>query len=427
MKSARLLLCLPAALPALPALAAESTAPIDYQIEASTDANQLGAALSGGGMAELMRRAMRGQEALSGPSHSLRLELSTSLRVNEARASHDIPTTMNMGPTLVLAAPEMATAGGGMMGMPNRPDGASAAQHKPQGRLLLYWGCGEQPGAGQPKQLEFAKMSMAEAMALSARMRSTLPMPISRPLKDATQLNWPNRFNPADVPADGSLLGEHRLSGNVTPTLQFSIPAGYDFMPPLALTQAAASPTQGAQLSWQPLAGATGYALTAIGPGPREGDMVLWSSSAVEPQTTALTDYQPPAEAARLVRARLALPPDARECRVPAGVFTASDGSPLLQMVAWGPELIRSGAEQGRNWKVRLRLKSSSVQMLGQEPQESAAAQSNSAGQAGNRNDAPAPGRDDSARAPAPEAPSKGAAGQAVDMVKDKLKGLLGF
>ena len=56
---------------------------------------------------------------------------------------------------------------------------------------------------------------------------------------------WPlaQRPRPPPVPASGSLLGGHKVQGNYSPPIAFSLGAGQDFMPGLALREAGTLPS----------------------------------------------------------------------------------------------------------------------------------------------------------------------------------------
>ena len=83
--------------------------------------------------------------------------------------NHLIPPGLQMGPSLPLVTPPAAKPVKETYGMP-------PGYEKPKGRMLIYWGCGEHVGAGQPTVIDFAKLAAGQvppgmaAMANAARM-----------------------------------------------------------------------------------------------------------------------------------------------------------------------------------------------------------------------------------------------------------------
>src|SRR5690606_14428061 len=89
--------------------------------------------------------------------------------------------------------------------------------------------------------------------------------------------DWPNARDAKTVPANASLLGAHRIAGNYSPEIAFTLQD--DFMP--ALRASSRDMGSGAVgLSWNALDKATGYYAWAIATNPDESgnarDMVWW-------------------------------------------------------------------------------------------------------------------------------------------------------
>src|SRR6185369_16554066 len=121
---------------------------------------------------------------------------------------------------------------------------------RPKGRMLIYWGCGEQIRAGQPVVVDFAKLGSQEAAA-AFRSRS-----ISRPAGPASGRNrtygdWPNRENSTAVPQQASLVGDHTVAGNYSPEIRFSVDQAHDFMAPVAFDPVRKSAAGAFQVRWQ--------------------------------------------------------------------------------------------------------------------------------------------------------------------------------
>ena len=70
-------------------------------------------------------------------------------------AAHEIPAGMKMGASLPLETPQRQRA-------EPREDGMPENFEKPRGRMLIFWGCGEQAGAGQPYVVDFSKLAQGD-------------------------------------------------------------------------------------------------------------------------------------------------------------------------------------------------------------------------------------------------------------------------
>src|SRR4029079_3001722 len=114
---------------------------------------------------------------------------------------HLIPPGRQMGASLPLITPIRVEEPRGTPGMPTN-------LQKPKGRMLIYWGCGEHVGAGQPPVTDFAKVAEGQVppgMAAMASMAHVVSGPTSAPGFG----RWPNDKDRRQVPATGSPLGAH--------------------------------------------------------------------------------------------------------------------------------------------------------------------------------------------------------------------------
>lgn len=292
-----------------------------YWVDASTISG-MGAGMGAGGMAGMMGRMMGGG---GGAQKALDLRLGSSQAASGApQAQHDIPPGMNMGPSLPLVTPVQARAEPGMPGM-----------EQPKGKLLIYWGCGEKAGPGQPVVIDFASVAAGRAPNLASRRINVPDGPLFGRSKSFGE--WPNTQEPRTVPPEASLRGDHLVKGNYSPDIRFTVDDRRDFMPAVSLSSSA-SAAGGREVKWSPVAGATGYSLVVIGARQDESEMVMWSSSAAQEMPAALLGFIPPAEVARLVREKVVLPPDTTQCTVPQEVMKSSP-MPMLQFIAYGDEL----------------------------------------------------------------------------------------
>jgi hypothetical protein len=290
----------------------------------------------GGGIAGMMAAAMGG----GGPRKSLRLELGSVKAANPAEAVHALPPALNMGASVPLfgeraaATPEPTER--------DIPDTREMGD-KPKGRMLFFWGCGENAGPGQPVVLDFAQMANG---VLPPNMRSvTIRAQRTGPSfgRDKGFAEWPNRKDSTAVPTQASLTGAHTVSGGFIPDIRFSVDSDHDFMDALSLQQAP-SAGGGHRLGWNSVRTALGYFATGMGFKQGAGDandIVFWNSSSVRLMGgEQLIGFLAPAETERLVRDKVVLPAGTTECVVPKEAITAA-GGPLMMvnLNAYGPEL----------------------------------------------------------------------------------------
>lgn len=280
--------------------------------------------------ADMMRMAMGG----GGGSLKL-LDLDLGSRVPPAgppAAEHAIPPGMAMGPALPLRTPKAPPQG--------KPGESTEDFERPKGRLLLFWGCGEAARPGQPVVFDFAKMAAGQVppnLFQGERIR------ISRPPSQSgwpTYGRWPNDDRKAGakaIPANATLVGAHRVTGNYTPQIDFAL--AQDWMSPLGLSQAQ-MPSGAVTLKWTSVPAATAHFAQMMG-GKDDGGtptVVFWSSSEVQTFMSGLSDYIPPAEAARLVGRKQLLPSSQTSCAIPKEAIAATEGG-LISLVSHGPEV----------------------------------------------------------------------------------------
>jgi hypothetical protein len=335
-----------------------------YWVSADTRAGM--GAMAGAGLGGMLGMlAGRAPEAV----RSLELRLGSSQAASgPPQAAHQVPPGLGMGASLPLVSPEPVAATPSEPGERTLPQG----MEQPKGRMLIFWGCGEKVGPGQPVVIDFSKIGPGQPMPalVSREVRAPRGPAFDR---STTYGAWPNERDRQPVPAQGSLRGEHAVRGNYAPEIRFAVDR-HDFMAPAALT-ATRGATGSQQLAWKAIDGATGYFLSAVGAGAGSGggtDVVMWTSSAVQEMGAALNGYVPPAEVARLVRERVVLAPDRTDCQVPADVSAAMPAG-MLNFVAYGDELdvvfpprpADPKLPWDQQYAVKLRLKSTSITPLG--------------------------------------------------------------
>lgn len=286
-----------------------------------------------------------------GPGKYVDLSLLVRGKPAGVQGTHAIPGGMAMGASLPLR-PE--TSG--------RSESGPETMERPKGRLLLYWGCDVNVRAGQPRVIDMRTASPAQFAAAFSGKYNTARGARSGPGYSI----WPNRENNRQVPANASLVGEHRVSGDGVPaSLAFQVPASHDFMPAVDV-KATGALSASIPMEWRPVSGATGYFAHATG--QKGDDMIIWNSSEVADAGFGLLDYVSPGQVERWTRERAILSTVTTRCNVPAGIFAGTDGA-LGRLVAYGPELGRThpAGTQNPEWGVRLRVWSTGMALLGEE------------------------------------------------------------
>jgi hypothetical protein len=356
-----------AAAPAGAQPAQKVTGPVaTYWMSAQT---QSGFGLPGAGgqpdRGAMMRMMMGGG---GGAQHLLTLQLGSSRKASsEPQAEHLPPEGLGVGPSLPLVTPRSAPAAQESPAIPRD-------FQRPNGRMLIFWGCGERAGPNQPVVIDFAKLGAGQVppglKGLGGGFGVSVQPP--SPARNATYGEWPNARARTSVPADGSLVGRHSVRGDYTPDIQFSLGAGQDFLDPLSLTSNDKTGSGAVQLGWNAVPAATGYFASVMG--GDQNQVVFWTSSATQTAAFMGTDYLPPAEAARLVAAKTLLGPQVTSCTVPREVAEAAPHA-IVQLVAYGPEAnfvypLRPSDPKvawNKEWQVKVRYRSATGGMLGME------------------------------------------------------------
>jgi hypothetical protein len=264
---------------------------------------------------------------------------------------------MNMGQTLPLVTPRREPAA------PRAREPYEPGTERPRGRMLIYWGCGDAVRPGQPVVIDFAGLAEGKPPPNMASRA------VNRPAGPAfgrsrTYGDWPNAEQPKPVPADASLRGEHLVKGNYSPEIRFALDK--DFMDRVELAAA------GNTVRWNAIGGATGYFATLMG-AQSENEIVFWSSSEVQEMGSALMDYLPPAEVARLVREKVVMPAATLECAVPGEVVQKA-GTPMFNFIAYGDEANFAQPPRPQDprvpwepkWAAKVRFKSTASLLLGE-------------------------------------------------------------
>lgn len=333
--------------------ARQKTAPVaTYWVTADTERGGQGGLSAIG--------AAFGRAPSTSARHSLRLQLSSNQGAPAApSAEHLPPAGLRAGQRLPLVTPPVA---------PKASADGHAAE-RPKGRILLFWGCGDQARQGQPAVVDIARPTAIPGLIQGlAALLDTPPGPGG----GRTYGEWPNaRAGGGQIPMDGSLVGEHLVRGNYLPEIRFRIDPGQDFLPPLELTGTSPTAKGVTPLAWREVTGARGYLAAFVGADER-GDTVIWTSSEVPLMAGQPPDHLSPDSLARLVAQKVVMGPQARGCVVPAQVVKTAPAA-MLRVVAYGGEATFSypprPADPRAAWKlehvVKVRYASGASAMLG--------------------------------------------------------------
>ena len=341
--------------------------PVRYAMDAATMSG-MGAMMGGGGGG---LGAMMGMMS-GGPPQAVRmLELhhGAGTTAPKPEAIHAMPKAAGLGASVKLTAPIR----GGTSG--------EAGFERPSGRLLLFWGCGERAPKGQPVVIDFAKLAKGEIPPGLFMDGVDLPEDWKVSLANSrTYTTWPNDSDSKSVPANASLLGAHKITANYSKEIAFTL--AEDFMPPL---QASTSDTAagGSKLAWTGLANATGYYAWAMGAkdagrGGTPVEMVWWASSKNQAFGGPLWDWISPAGVRKLITAGTVMPPEQRDCIVPAEVIKASGEGLMVSLQAYGPQAdfaypprpADTKKPWNPEWIARVRFRSSTMLIPGMEGME---------------------------------------------------------
>lgn len=303
----------------------------------------------------------------------LRLGSSTLPAKGGAKAEHFMPPVAKLGKSVQLATPK------------EERGYSDELPQKPKGRILVFWGCGEHAPKGQPVVIDLSKLAAGQVPP--GLWTSTIIRDWGPSLQNSKTFGrWPAEDHKFVKP-DSSLIGAHRVAGNYSPEIAFSL--SRDFMAPLQATPSD-QPSGASLVRWNAVPDATGYLAFLfggkMGPGGEMGDMVMWTSSASRQFGGGLSDWLSPGQVAALVRDRTVLPPATTQCVIPAEVRKAGPDFRMGMLTAFGPEENFAYPERPADpkaawhlqWTARIRHRSTTSwmdmpgmgQAMGQQPPE---------------------------------------------------------
>jgi hypothetical protein len=297
--------------------------------------------------------------------------------------------------------------------------------------MLIYWGCGETIGKGQPRVIDTSKMDTTEFGKAFAGRAPTHQTPPSHH-KGWTYGEWPNSDDNTEIAAGSSLVGDHVVKGNYTVTIPFSLDARRDFMAPIEFTSLTATPAGGTKVEWKEVPTAIGYFATAMGHNQATGETIFWSASEVPETGFALLDYLTPGDVERFIKEKVVMPTSRTTCTVPP-VFKDAAGA-MLRFIAYGEELNLVYPPKPKDpkkpwnieWSVKARLKSTGMTTLMAMGDGSDAKAARKAKKKKTRDEVADEGNRELTGRDS-ERPKEGIDDQLKGVIGDKLKGLFGF
>ena len=246
------------------------------------------------------------------------------------KADHFMPPAARLGKSVPLLTPQV-----------EKTQIDEIPGEKPKGRMLIFWGCGEHAPKGQPVIIDFAKLAAGQVppgMWSSTVLRDWGPTLAN----SKTFGRWPNEDAMSanrNIKPDSSLLGAHRIAGNYSPEIAFTL--SKDFMAALRVSTSTL-PSTATLMRWNAVPDATGYFATLFGgkqgPGGQMGDMVMWSSSASRQFGGGLSDWLSPGQVSPLVANKTVMAPSTTSCTIPAEVKQAAPDFRMGMLTAFGPE-----------------------------------------------------------------------------------------
>lgn len=247
----------------------------------------------------------------------------------------------------------------------------------PKGRLLFYWGCSATVRPGQPRILDFSKMSANSAQAFGNAFSGRYVPDRGAKVRAGYDV-FPNERDQRNLPKGASLIGEHRVVGDSVPdSFKFNLAAAHDVMPPIDL-QSSGTLKDSIALNWASVPYAKAYFMNAMA--MQGDDMIFWSSSEIPDSGFELFTYLSNANIDKWTKEKVLLDGNATQCAVPQGIFAPKgkdkengSDSAFLRMIAYGgehgfvhpPRPTDPKVTWEQEWFVRLRVKSQTMAMLG--------------------------------------------------------------
>ncbi len=353
------------------------TGPVAVYWMNTTTSTGMSNMMNGAGGKPSMSSIMGGMMGGGGPAHSMTLELgSNQAATGEASGDHLPPAALNAGDDLPLYY--KAIKAGPVE--PSQPTEDTPHDYQPpKGKILIFWGCGEHAPKTQPVVIDLS--TLTDPAARMDTMRKMMPMantialdPVHPPRPDAWKSygEWPNQKSHKGIGQGASLVGAHTIKANYAPQIDFTLDQSQDFLPPINVTNNQKSASGAVPLAWSPVTGSKGFIVTAIGGG--QDTVVMWTSAQVQTAWMGFApDYLTANDVNKLQAAKALLPGDTTTCTVPAEVVGAAQGL-IYGITAYGGETNMSYPPRPSDpntpwniqWETKIRYRSTTGGMLGQ-------------------------------------------------------------
>ena len=236
---------------------------------------------------------------------------------------------------------------------------------QPMSRILLYWGCGEQPGTGQPKVINAADFDNDElARYVKHVSGSSVPTRQSRGGHGRVEAVAHRNMQ---FPDGVDMRGQHEIRAGLNRT-QFIVGEQGDFLPPVNITEARLSDRGDATVRWERVPGASAYFVNMYVHPSKSPVALVWTSSRVPETGFALTERHPGGdELIRLRNEGVLMQSDSLECTIPSVVTRYRDHAMSIQVHAFGAETLittASGEERRPVTVVRIAPRATTTTLL---------------------------------------------------------------
>lgn len=324
-----------AALPVLPARAADNQAFLGIFAETST--------MKMAGMPEIQLPPgvklpnMPGIPSFGKPERKLTVRLwSPGIAPAGATASLAVPAGLKQGDKLDL---ELYRPEPGQTEDTSVAPGPGAMPDMDKFTIKLYWGSSDTVKPGQPKVITFGDLPPEQKQAMkaeAAKMRQSTSY-FYKP--DWTTGYWPTKAQPGTIDPEARLAGKYDLTSSYTGNVSIEAPDNVDFLAPIEMTSPnlAQRPSLAGPLvfQWKPIPNLLGSIAMVMG---MEGQttLILWTSSEIPAQWSADYDYMQMADVKAKVQTTEFMAGDRQDVHVPAGIFKNADMA-MFRMTGYGP------------------------------------------------------------------------------------------
>ena len=202
--------------------------------------------------------------------------------------------------------------------------------------ILIYWGCGEVAGKGQPRVINVDAVDDEQLTQLLAPS----PNPTDSPgrLGVVSEAHRGVAYYSARIPEQAEVRGSHELRAGPTRT-RFTVGEQGDFLPPVAITRVRGPDQGGTTIRWERTPGALAYFANMYVQRSNGPIAVIWTSSRVPEAGYLLSQGHPGGdELTRLLEKGVLMHADTQECTIPSAVMQHASHAMAIQVHTFGPE-----------------------------------------------------------------------------------------